>query len=131
MANKPFELEIIVPSSSPIEVISCDRIGINKEIELDVGINMIEIPISIEPPKPIAMIVELHKMVIPIELNIDYKINGTEYPTYPGPYTVVPKAVDQVLETRDKVMAYDVLVTEVPTYETSNPQGGFTFKILN
>ena len=103
----------------------------NNIFELEVGINSIEIPISIEPPEPIVMIMEVHDREVPIELSIDYKINGTEYPTYPGPYVVIPKAIDQTLDTRDKVMAYDVLVTEVPIYKISNPQGGFTFKILD
>ena len=45
-------------------------------------------------------------------------------PEYEGPYMVIPKAwQDQTLETRQKLMRDDVLVTEVPYSEVSNPDG--------
>ena len=50
---------------------------------------------------------------------------------YEGPYIVVPKIVDQTLETKDKLMEDDVLVREIPYYETSNIQNGITVFIAD
>lgn len=44
--------------------------------------------------------------------------------SYTGEYTVVPSAHEsQRLDTHDKYMKQDVVVTEIPTYETSNDSG--------
>lgn len=42
---------------------------------------------------------------------------------YAGPYEVVPKRADQTLPTKDKTMSADVLVHEIPYYQTANPYG--------
>lgn len=42
---------------------------------------------------------------------------------YPGPYVVIPKTVDQVLETNNKRMTDDVTVTEIPYAEVGNQYG--------
>lgn len=52
--------------------------------------------------------------------NIDY---------YNGRYIVVPKSVDQELETKRKKMRDNVLVKEVPTFQVANEKG-YTFVIL-
>lgn len=58
------------------------------------------------------------------------KITGDE--TYTGEYIVTPKAYNQtILQTRDKVMADNVTVLEVPYWETSNPFDGKTVYIAN
>lgn len=50
-----------------------------------------------------------------------------EYTIYSGPYEVIPKAFEsQTLDTHNKVMEYDILVVEVPYYETSNDANGTT-----
>lgn len=49
-------------------------------------------------------------------------------PNYDGPYEVVPKVYSQTLPTKRKTLADDVLVHEIPTYETSN-QYGYSFII--
>ena len=49
--------------------------------------------------------------------------------TYDGDYIVIPKVIEQVLPTREKVMASDLTVKEIPTYEVSNEAGGNTFII--
>lgn len=47
----------------------------------------------------------------------------TDPPLYPGPYVVIPKRRDQILDTKNKTMADDVTVKEVPWIEVSNPEG--------
>lgn len=43
---------------------------------------------------------------------------------YTGEYTVIPKVNDdQILETKEKLMADDVTVFAIPYYETSNVSG--------
>ena len=50
-----------------------------------------------------------------------------EYDVYSGEYQVVPKAFEQqVLPTSNRVLKEDVVVKEVPFYETSNDSGGIT-----
>ena len=45
-------------------------------------------------------------------------------PSYPGPYTVVPKTVEeQRLLTSGKSMKDDVVVTEIPFFKISNIYG--------
>lgn len=44
-------------------------------------------------------------------------------PPYEGPYTVIPKTVDQILETAMKTMTDDVTVKEIPYAEVSNVYG--------
>ena len=42
---------------------------------------------------------------------------------YLGPYVVIPKRRDQILETKNKTMKDDVTVKEVPWIEVSNTDG--------
>ena len=57
-------------------------------------------------------------------------IRGESVPKYHGTYEVVPQAwQDVTLETQGKKMEQDVLVHQIPFYETSNPQGGMTIYI--
>ena len=51
------------------------------------------------------------------------------YRYFNGDYEVVPKVENQSLETKDKLMAKDVLIKSIPYYEVSNPQGGNTVYI--
>ena len=48
---------------------------------------------------------------------------------YKGPYTVIPRKVDQVLPTSDKFMANDIEVNAINYSEVSNPEGGITVNI--
>ena len=50
---------------------------------------------------------------------------------YEGPYTVTPKTAAQSLETRHKTMRDDVTVLEIPYYQTTNAQGGYTVIIAD
>jgi hypothetical protein len=50
-----------------------------------------------------------------------------EYDIYGGEYKIVPKTFEeQVLPTSNRVLKEDVVVKEVPFYETSNDSGGIT-----
>ena len=51
------------------------------------------------------------------------------YDEYEGPYNVVPRFREQVLETRDKLMINDVTVEIIPAHEVTNPAGGLTVTI--
>lgn len=47
---------------------------------------------------------------------------------YKGPYNVEPQLEDAVvLQTKDKLMSDNVMVSKIPTYEVSNTAGGTTF----
>lgn len=66
-------------------------------------------------------------------VNIGQVLNGSggggsgEYDTYTGTYSVVPQANQEVvLSTANKLLTRNVTVQEVPYYETSNEQGGYT-----
>lgn len=49
--------------------------------------------------------------------------SGHSIDWYKGAYEVTPKRVDQTLPTKEKTMSQDVLVHEIPYYETANPYG--------
>lgn len=69
------------------------------------------------------------------ELSLDtaesVAVNMFEVPEYEGSYVVIPDTQSQTLETKDKRMADDVLVREIPYYETTNQQNGITVYIAN
>lgn len=54
---------------------------------------------------------------------------GGEHPYYNGPYAATPMVTSQVFGTEDKLMAHDFTVYTIPTTETLNAAGGYTFKI--
>ena len=53
----------------------------------------------------------------------------TGHKKYPGPYNVTPKSYDQTLNTKNLLMINDTTVKEIPYFEVSNTQGGFTVTI--
>ncbi len=64
-------------------------------------------------------------------VNIDISKSRSEpIEEYTGPYEVIPKANQEViLATEGKKMKDDVLVLEIPYYETSNIHNGYTVYI--
>lgn len=55
---------------------------------------------------------------------------GGNYDVYDGEYVVTPKKdQEQILETKEKLMADDVTVLKIPYFETSNPFDGQTIFI--
>ena len=53
-----------------------------------------------------------------------------QYDTYSGETVVIPKTIDQILSTGNKVSHNDILVEKIPTFETSN-EYGVTFIIAS
>ncbi len=50
-----------------------------------------------------------------------------DYEHYNGTYSVTPKAFQsQTLDTADKVLSSDIVISEVPFYQTTNESGGVT-----
>lgn len=62
---------------------------------------------------------------------IEFEVGGgnIDRDEYPGPYTVTPTREDQTLNTRNKIMAANVTVFEIPYVEVRNPVGGKTVTI--
>ena len=59
-----------------------------------------------------------------IDFEVDCYVNmGPAPDPYLGPYTVIPKTVEQVLDTKYKAMTDDVTVTEIPYAEVGNTYG--------
>ena len=48
---------------------------------------------------------------------------------YKGSYEVTPAATAQIMETKNKIMDDDVIIREIPYFETGNEQGGNTVYI--
>lgn len=48
---------------------------------------------------------------------------------YSGPYNVVPRKVDQTLDTADKLLTDDITVDAINYSEVDNPMGGKTVNI--
>ncbi len=71
---------------------------------------------------------EIH---IPLKVNIEVPIKltvseggGSVYPVYTGETTVTPKVKESIeLETKNKVVLDNIVVEEIPYYETSNIKG--------
>lgn len=51
-------------------------------------------------------------------------------PSYSGETIIVPATFDQTLETKNTIVRDDILVKEIPTFETSN-EYGVTFIIAS
>ena len=55
------------------------------------------------------------------------QITSSEVEKYEGDYTVTPKTDYQILKTKDKYMADNVTVKEIPYYEVSNGSGSTVY----
>ena len=63
------------------------------------------------------------------EIELTISEGGTALPVYDGDYVVVPRKVEQVLETKNKSMRENVTINPINYLEVSNPQGGKTATI--
>lgn len=63
------------------------------------------------------------------ELELTISEGGQALPVYDGSYEVVPRKVEQVLETKNKSMREDVIIDPINYSEVTNPQGGKTATI--
>ena len=62
------------------------------------------------------------QVVLSGDVRISSSIGGI-YPIYQGSYDVIPQTYDQTLETKNKLMADNVIVEEIPYAEVSNDFG--------
>lgn len=63
-----------------------------------------------------------------LNFNTDLSYGISEHNTYMGPYVVIPKVYDQILETDDLLMSDDVTVKEI-TYSVTQNEKGLTAQI--
>lgn len=64
------------------------------------------------------------------KLQGDVNVGGTIKPEdYEGDYSVTPKVDSQVLATKAKYMVDDLVIKEIPFFDTSNTSGGRTIYI--
>lgn len=54
-------------------------------------------------------------------------VDTTEH--YNGDYEVTPKTIQQVMQTRNRIMDNDVIINKIPYFETGNNFGGNTVYI--
>lgn len=54
---------------------------------------------------------------------------GGDHEYYTGSYAATPMITSQTFPTEEKIMAHDFFVHTIPTTETLNAAGGYTFKI--
>lgn len=57
------------------------------------------------------------------------RISGSDYPAWPGSYTVTPAAQARTVQTRNYRMTADMTVEAIPYAEVSNTAGGTTVTI--
>ena len=55
-----------------------------------------------------------------------YRLSHTKYS---GPYEVIPRKVEQTLETSDKLLTDDVTINAINYSQVDNPSGGLTVNI--
>ena len=115
----------------PIRLIDCDfYVSGGEGLDIQKEINSSSITIDLDWELDIETEMSLSTVSYEFDVDLVCKIEGgSQYPEYHGQYVVIPKSVDQELETERKVMRRNVLVKEVPTYEVSNVKG-YTFTIL-
>ena len=61
--------------------------------------------------------------------NLTFIHEKPDFDYYSGSYKVTPKVSEQVLETKQKIMESDLVVKEIPYFDTSNTAGGTTIYI--
>lgn len=93
----------------------------------------LKVKLLFDPPLSSAVLECYKKQIDEYEwrLNVlaenDDESSEDEHEHYTGAYSVTPKAFQsQTLETADKVLSNDIVIGEVPYYQTSNNSGGIT-----
>lgn len=93
----------------------------------------LKVKLLFDPPLSSAVLECYKKQIDEYEwrLNIlaenDDESSEEEREYYTGTYSVTPKAFQtQTLDTADKVLSDDIVIGEVPYYQTSNNSGGIT-----
>lgn len=92
----------------------------------------LKVKLMFDPPLSSAVSASMEKMIAEAEwrLNVAAETDegeSEEYDSYEGEYLVTPKAFQsQMLDTENKVLDQNIVVTEVPYYETGNAANGVT-----
>lgn len=92
----------------------------------------LKVKLLFDPPLGSAVIECYNKQISEYEWRLNVAAeNGAEsseeHEQYTGSYEVTPKAFEsQTLETSDKILTDDIVISEVPYYETANATGGVT-----
>lgn len=91
-----------------------------------------KVKLLFDPPLSSAVIASMEKMIAEAEWRLNAAAEtdeekSEEYESYDGEYKITPKAFDsQILDTTNKVLDRNIVVTEVPYYETGNQANGVT-----
>lgn len=91
-----------------------------------------KVKLLFDPPLSSAVITSMEKMIAEAEwrLNVAAETNiekSEEHESYDGEYKITPKAFDsQTLDTENKILERNIVITEVPYYETGNEANGIT-----
>lgn len=83
----------------------------------------VKIPLTVKEDRPFKMKVESDSI---IKLKVDNYTGGGggDYPIYDGPTRVTPLVHESVsLSTKNTSVLSDIVVGEIPYYETSNEKG--------
>lgn len=75
---------------------------------------------------PLNVCAEIEASFKNLDADFSLSFNHDTSPQYDGEYVVIPKSYDQNLETKGLRMKDDVLVQEIPYFETTNESGGYT-----
>lgn len=92
----------------------------------------LKVKLLFDPPLGSAVIECYNKQISEYEWRLNIAAengnrNSEEHEQYVGSYEVMPKAfASQTLETQNKVLTDDIVISEVPYYETTNNTGGIT-----
>ena len=92
----------------------------------------LKVKLLFDPPLSSAVMASMEKMIAEAEwrLNVAAETDeekSEEHESYDGEYRVTPKAFQsQMLDTENKVLDRNIVVTEVPYYETGNAANGVT-----
>ena len=65
----------------------------------------------------------------PIIISGEISSDILSHKKYSGPYDVIPRKVEQTLETADKLLTDDVTIDAINYSEVDNPVGGITVNI--
>lgn len=68
---------------------------------------------------------------LPVDFGEVTEVSHDGVQEYTGPYEATPKVTAQTLPTKDKLLAQDVTVKEIPYFDVSNTSGGSTVYIGN
>lgn len=92
----------------------------------------LKVKLLFDPPLSSAVLECYKKQIEEYEWRLNVIAENEDEPSeehdhYTGTYSVTPKAFQaQTLETADKMLSDDIVIGEIPYYQTSNNSGGIT-----